>query len=204
MEEGKIENKDVEKNHKKALRTAFVVIILCALFFVLVYFFLNSARNFEYKGITGNVVREGNIIFYQISLPVEYQGKTVPYNFYLRNDPNKLQNIPFNGSIVFKKNVVINSTGNLSCEGFGVIGVANLVQLYEILGAKVIRDENASCDALERYLFLQIEEGNETRIDQTNNACYTIKISNCKILEATERLMYETISEAKKSLTANS
>lgn len=186
------------KNHKKAIRKVFVAIILFALFFALVYFFLNSTRHFEYKGLTGNVVREGNLIFYQTSLPVNYQGKVVPYNFYMRTDPNELNKIPFNGSIIFKKNMVINSTGNLSCDGYGIVGVANLVQLYEVLGTKVIRDENASCDHSGNYLFLQIEEGNETRIDQTFGTCYTMQINNCEILAATEKLMYETIAEAKK------
>ena len=70
-----------------------------------------------------------------------------------------------------------------------------MVNLYDLLGTKVIRDETAGCDAAGRYIFLQIEAGNETRVEQSWGSCYRIIINECEILEGTERFMLETFIE---------
>ena len=99
------------------------------------------------------------------------------------------------------ENMVMNLTGDLKCEGKGIIGTANLAQLYRALGINVVTDEKASCDEEARFMFVQLEEGNETRIDQTGPACYTLTIKDCEILEVTERFMVETFIELQKIKT---
>jgi hypothetical protein len=198
--EVKIDSKEESAKQEKTLKRVFLVFGIIIALFLVIFFVGQSARHFNYGGLTGNVIKEGNIIFYQTSLPVNYQGKTVPYNFYLRNNPEKLKDIPFNGDVIFLKDVVINASEKLNCNGDGIIAVANLVKLYDVLGAKVIKDQNASCDMLGNYIFLQLEEGNETRIDKIGKSCYTLKVKDCEVLKATERLMVETIIEAKKNV----
>jgi len=165
-----------------------VIVILVLAF----YFIANSVSNFNYKGVDFTIVKEEKLIFYQTSLPVTYQGQDTEYNFYLRNDPRKLDKIPFEGQVEFIPLVVLNSTEDYTCGGYGVIAMANLVNLYTLMGSKVIQDANATCDGSANYLFLRLQPGNETSIEQFDTACYNLNINNCEILEVTEKLMVES------------
>ena len=74
-----------------------------------------------------------NIIFYKTALPVIYNEEIVPYNFYLRNDPRKL-NVPVNGRISFKNNMVLEvTTEELFCDGDWNLAIGNIQNLYGIL-----------------------------------------------------------------------
>src|SRR3989344_7310085 len=145
-----------------------------------------------------DIVKEGNLILYNTKVAlfnengVHYQN----YNFFLRNDPRDLAKaVKFNGELELKKLVVINSEEEFNCDGDGIIAVLNLRQLYEILGAKVVKDENATCDSEGKYMYINLKEGKETRIEQTGTACYDILINNCEILEGTEKFMVETFAK---------
>mgnify|MGYP000259427762 CR=1 FL=1 len=61
------------------------------------------------------------------------------YNIYIRKDPRKLAEIPFEGDLVLKKNMVINMTEEFRCEGYGIIAVANVINLYEAIGVDVMQ-----------------------------------------------------------------
>ncbi len=184
-------------SQNKTLRNILIGIGIISVLFLVIVFFINSTKQFEYRGVKFNNIKEGDLILYQTSIPVKYNDKTTgktidaDYNFYLRNDPRKLDKIPFNGEIILSKNMVINSSGNFNCNGDGIIGVANLVKLYEILGVNVIKDPNATCDELGRYMFVQMQSGETTSVEKTGPICYTININNCEILKATEKLMIE-------------
>ena len=118
------------------------------------------------------------------------------YNFYLRNDPRDLKkDVDFVGEIQFAETMVLNSSNDFHCDGDGIISIANVAQLYQILGVEVIQDSNATCDSEGRYLFLNLNDANETSVVQTGPGCYEFSISNCEILEATERYMVETFIE---------
>jgi len=196
--EKEISEKNRKSSENKTLKNVFIVISAFGLVFILVVLFINSIRHFEYNGMTGDVVKEGNLIFYQTSIPVFFKGEEVPYNFYLRNDPRKLDEIPFDGEIVFLKQVVLNSSAELNCDGDGIIAIKNLATLYEVLGAKVIKDENASCDPMGRYIFLDIKPSNKTSVEQFGPACYNLNVNNCEILKSTERFMVETFVKLKE------
>jgi hypothetical protein len=196
----------LEQNHStkeqinyqnKLLRNIFIVLGILIFSFVGGYFLINSMKHFEYRNVSFVVVEE--IAPYRTELPVIYKGEEVPYYFYLRNDPRKLEPIPFDGELVFLKNMVINISEDFNCDGNGIIGVANLLKLYEILGVKVIKDENASCDPEGKYMFVQIEGGNETRIEQFGPTCYKLQVNDCEILEVTERFMIETFVKVKEA-----
>ena len=139
------------------------------------------------------MIKEGQITLYQTTFPFYKDGeKIADYNFYLRTSPNELKDVPFNGNLTIKKNVVFNPNDELNCDGDGIIAVANIVQnLYGYLNATVIRDENATCDSLGRYSLINIKTANSTGINQTGNSCYDINVANCEILKATERYMLE-------------
>ena len=163
-----------------------------------IYFFIGSVRHFEYRGVTFDVVQEGQLVLYKTSLPVLYEGVVVPYNFYLRNDPRKLKNIPFEANMTYLPYLVINLTEDFNCDGDGMIGIANLLKQYQILDINVLRDENATCDTNERYSFIQIQSGEETSITQFGPSCYTINVDDCEILKVTEKLMVENFIEIER------
>jgi hypothetical protein len=183
-------------DENKIMRNVLIALGTLTIFLVVWVVASNARNNFEYENVRFDKVNE--IAPYRTSIPVYNKDKVsgaltkVPYYFYLRIEPKLSGNIPFEGELAIKKNMVIASKGDLNCKGDGVIAIANLAKLYNILGAKVIKDENASCDVFGNYMYVMIEEANETKIEQYGPACYSIKINNCEILEATERFMLET------------
>lgn len=179
----------------RILKNLFFGIFLIILVGLLLWRGIGSISELEYEGVDFKMVKEGQILLYNTALPVIYNGQKVRYNFYLRNDPRKLSKISFEGNLVFKDNMVINSTEDFHCEGRGIIAVANILNLYEVIGTKVIKDESATCDSQGRYVYLNILPGNETRVEQFGPACYNIYINDCEILEGTERFMLETFVE---------
>jgi hypothetical protein len=133
---------------------------------------------------------------YNTKIPVTYNGSNADYNFYLYSDPRVIQKeIPFNGipDIASGMIMVLNETSNFNCNGDGVIGVENLMNLYNLMG-KVITDPNATCDPSGRYVFVNIQDSNETSIQEIGPACYEINVNNCQVLAATERYMTQTFA----------
>ncbi|MFH1608225.1 MAG: hypothetical protein ABIA78_03760 [archaeon] len=193
--EEELSTDDLVEKQNKQLKNIFIAIGIFIGVLAVGYFVVDSMKHFEYRGLTGEVVNE--IAPYKLSIPVHYKGDIVPYNFYLRNDPRNLDKIPFEGEIVLKDNMVIGGE-DFNCDGDGIIGVANLLKLYEIAGTQVITDENATCDSEGKYMFVNIQKGDETGIEQVGPACYNINVNNCDILKATERFMVETFVEIQK------
>ncbi|MEK6897844.1 MAG: hypothetical protein AABX28_00635 [Nanoarchaeota archaeon] len=196
-EEEKTETKNQGKEENKILRNIFIIIGVLIILIFVGYLFVKSATNFEYKGVEYKIVKEGDLILYQTSFPVMYDGRKIPYNIYLRNDPRKLEDVSFNGEINLKKDMVINATGDLNCQGYGVIAIANLAKIG-IFGVNVIKDSNATCDESGRYMFLQIRESNESSIEQTGVSCYNLNVNNCEVLKVTEKFMTESFAKIKE------
>ena len=193
------------KNENVILRNLLLGIGIFVLAIVLVVFALGSIRSFDYEGVDFEVVKfcdvEPCLITYQTSVPYIIEGNIVPYNFYIRNDPRKLKEVTFEGDLHLLSNLVIDSEESFNCDGDGVIAIANLVTLYDdALGVSVLKDENATCSNSGDYMFLTLKSGNETKIEQTGQACYDIYINDCEILEGTERFMVETFVEVNKLL----
>ena len=185
--------KDEINEQNKTLKKVFIgvgvfigVILLCV-------WFINSVRYFEYEDVKFSVIKEGELILYNTALPVYTQTgvslsgqsvlteHTADYNFYLRNDPRKLEHIPFNGELEMRKILVINATKEFDCEGDQIIAIANLVQLYQFGGAQVIRDSNATCDEEGRYMFINLQEGEVSGIEQIGPGSYNLNINECEI-----------------------
>lgn len=179
------------KEQKKTLRNVLIGLAIVVIAFVGIIFFFKSMSKFTYENTEFELTKEGSLLLYQTTIPVYYQGQIRDYNFYLRKDPRKLDTIEFEGGIDLLKNVVVNMSEGLNCDGDGIIGVANLAKLWQVLGANVIKDENATCDPDGRYIYLNIREGEKTKIVEKGSACYDIIVSNCRVLEATERFMIE-------------
>jgi hypothetical protein len=177
----------------------FLGILLLIIF--ISFFIIKSQSQFKYHDMKFNVTQQGEITFYQTYFNVIYKERPAIYNIYLRNDPRKLEkNVPFEGDLNLRNILVLNTTTeNLFCEGDWSIAIANMKNL-EIFNIKVISDENASCDTGGRYMFVQIEEGNESKIEQYGPSCYKLIVSDCEILPVTERFMIETFDKVNEEL----
>lgn len=196
-------SREIEK-HNKILKWFFSIFLLIVLLIVGYYASSYYITNFEYEGLEFKIIKEGDIIFYNTFLNLEYKGAQVEYNFYLRNDPRKLKEIPFEGDLLLLNDIVLNMTEEFHCEGDGVISIANLANLYRVVGINLVRDENASCDDSARYQYLNIQPGDETRIEKTGEACYQIYISDCEILEGTERFLLDSLVKLDDLLESSS
>ncbi|MEK6945879.1 MAG: hypothetical protein AABW63_03735 [Nanoarchaeota archaeon] len=192
-------------SENKILRNLFIIVGVLVVFFVAWIIMSNESNKFEYNGVKFERVRE--IAPYRTSLPILVKDQVtgavnqVPYYFYLRKDPKISGEIVFNGTLNIKRNMVVASDVDLNCNGDGIISIANLAKLYGVLGTKVIKDENATCDSNGNFMYINITISNETRIDQYGPACYSIKVSNCEVLGATERFMLETFTKVNSLVT---
>lgn len=188
------------KKEAKVFKVIAIVIIGLILMFLAFLWLISSMNKFNVGGTIFEIDKTDMIgkTLYKTSLPVQgnstITGKitTADYNFYLRNDPRQLEKyVQFYGIIKLKKENVLNLTESFNCNGDGIIAIANMLKLYEIIGGNVIKDENASCDSLGRYGLINVLEGNETYIERYGPACYNIYVKDCEILKATERFMLE-------------
>ena len=189
----------IKKGQKEEENKVLVGILIFLGFLVLmvaIYFFAIKASNqFKFEGVKYTVIKQGQLTLYQTSFPVIYNGSKKQFNIYLRNDPRKIgKNVPAPLESISISNTVINITKEFDCNGDQVIAIANVINLYGALGKKIIKDENASCDVLGRYMYIVIEPANETRIDKTGTNCYDIKINKCEILPGTERFITKLLS----------
>ena len=196
-EEEKPSKKQIKKENK-ILRNIFIVTGAIVIGSILIFFIFNSVNNFEYKGVKFQKVNE--VAPYKTSFPVIHNGEKAIYNIYLRNDPRKLEWVIFDGEMNLFNEMIINSTSDFNCNGDGIIAVVNLVQFYELLGVNIFKNETLSCDDEKEYTFIQIQEGNETKIEQVGYSCYNINVNNCEILEVTERFMFESFVEVNKMI----
>ncbi len=188
------EEKPSEKQIQKENKTFRNILLVIGLIVVVIGFVLilnNSAKSFTVDGVKYTVFQQGQLTLYNTWIPVMYNGSLRQYNFYLYSDPRITQReIPFNGSlnIVPQSTVFLNITGDLNCNGDGIIAVANLNTLYGLIG-KVTKDPTATCDPSGRYTFINIQNSSEASIQEIGPACYNINVNNCNVLASTERYM---------------
>jgi hypothetical protein len=199
-EEDKPAPKEQIKKESKIFIGVVIVMASFVLMFLIGYIIINSINHFQEEGVKFQLIKMGKLAFYRTTLPVMYNNSKADYSFYLRTNPKVLVNVPFNGKIIAKKDMVIAMKDDFRCEGDGVIAAANLVKLYEFIGTKVVRNESFGCDPAGRYMYVNIKAGNETRIVQYGPICYDIEIKDCEILKGTEKFMFETFVEMNKKL----
>lgn len=219
---GSMEKKQASKKELTRYNTIlkwFLIIlgVILALFFIIAIA-IDSAKYFDYRGLTGEMVQEGDLFFYKITFPVWYGGKKVPYNVYLRNNPEDLgEKIPFNFDSEQGANeieignkfsdgmyrLILNASDQEDFECVGekkgdvVISIANMVNL-RAMGITIMTDANATCDyeGDGRYMYVNLrpaKESETTQINQIGPACYEIIAKDCDVLKATERFMVEAL-----------
>jgi len=208
----KVPSKKQIQKENKILRNIAIIMAGLVLLFFAVYLIIYFTNNFEVEGVNFEIVKMGQLTLYKTSLPgiiengkfvmgIYDTGQKADYNIYLRTDPRQLGSVVFHGTVSqIKKFNVINLTNDFNCGGDGMIAIANLLKLYEVMGGDMIKDENATCDDKGTYGWVNVQEGTETSIERFGPACYNIDINNCEILKGTEKFMLETLIEVHKKL----
>lgn len=189
--------KNSGKKEDKQLRNIFLGLGIFVVLIIIGAIILGPPKEVTYKNATFIPVNDGGKMFYQIKLPVYENGQYVSnYSFYLRTDPRDLEKkVAFNGEFDVTTSVVLNSEDEFSCDGYGIISVANMRQLFEFGGATVIKNDSVGCDVEGKYTYINLKPGEKTEINQIGNSCYDIIIRDCEVLEGTERFMIETIAK---------
>lgn len=211
IENEKISSPEQMKKETKIFKIIIITLMGFVLLFLGVLWLISYLNHFSVGGVIFEIDKTDMVgkTIYKTSLPVTYQdgttGKIISadYNFYFRTDPRKLSEIPFEGDMILRENMVLNMTEDFNCNGNGIIALANVLNLYKVIGTKVIKDENATCDEIYgRYMFLSIKEGNETSIMDygLKGTCYNIYVKGCDILPATEKFMLETLIKVNKAI----
>lgn len=199
-EEKRVLRREQLKKENKILRGFFIGLGIFIILIVGFVFFLHSVRHFSYRGVDFEIVKEGNLIFYQTKFPVVVNESKAVYNIYLRNDPRKLETeVPFDGQLDLKKTLVLNSTSDFNCQGDGLIAIGNFLKM-RIFDLQIIKNENVTCSKNSAYTYLNIKEGNETKVNQIGQSCYNIEVNNCEIIKGTERFMNEVFVQVNNAL----
>lgn len=189
--------KKEKQEYNKIIRNFLIGILIIVFFIIGIILSVNHFQKISYEGIEFQKIKQGKLDLFYSRFPIR---ENVYFNLYLRNNPKELISlVDFNGNLTSKRIIVINSEKPFFCNGYGMISIGNLKQFYNALGAKIIKDENASCDELGRYSYINLKEGNKTRIEQYGPSCYNIYIKDCEILKGTERFILEGIKELKQS-----
>jgi len=92
------------------------------------------------------------------------------------------------------KFTVLNAEEEVSCDGDEVIAIANILQVHDAIGAKIMKDENATCDEEGRYIYLTVKSSDKTQVKEVGPNCYGLEFSNCEILPVTEKYLAELIA----------
>lgn len=200
---GQIEEKHASKkevqNFSKILFNVLAFLAFLLILFFSIYYLVDSSKSVNYKGLEYQKLQVGEVLFYHAQIPYLKDLENTKYNVYLRTNPKKIsRDIPLEGEAISWKQLVVTnySTDGLVCEGNSIIAQANFNQiLSDGVGLTLIGNNTVSCDEENRYMYLSIEAGDETKIEKIGESCYRLEFTNCEILEVTERFLLEAISK---------
>jgi len=177
-----------------------------------------SINSFEYEGLTFTKEKFGNIPLYKYQLLTNQIDKITgnvigitEVNLNLRIDPRK-NTVPIEGEIYFAPRekfvyVSVNATDLARCE-YSSVGIATLSVFLSQSGftlkgaspdatqAEEARVRHTTCDSRPDNTVILIQASEETKVTNEEN-CHTIDISNCEVLEATEKYIVQAIIDAK-------
>ena len=198
---------------KELLGVLIFLAVLVVVFFIASSYF-KSLNYFEYKGLTFAKERLENIpIFHHSYYLKAPSGGLIQYNLYLRNDP-RVNNVTLEGvSNLLAPGAVaylsVNSDGLQECK-YGLLAVATISSFMSDNQMKVIagnldfwdagakRDKWVTCENQPGNRVVEILKGNETKVSIERN-CYRIEVADCQILEAVEKLIVQSVVDARKA-----
>ena len=123
------------------------------------------------------------------------------YNFFFRTDPREIEAlVPFEGEFNLGSTLDLGITYGLSCEGYSSVALDNFGSIFRTAGVTLETSGSGTCGSENGKMYVTIQEGDKTWIEQTGDSCYEINIKGCDILAGTERFTLEALSEINKQL----
>ena len=203
-----------ERKVEKELLWIIGFIVLLVIVFFVVSTIFKSFNSFDYNGLAFTKEKLGDILLYHhYYYFTGNDGGLIKYNFYLRNDPRE-NNVSLEGDKIvydggFAIYISIDPTSLQQCRQ-GVLAVGDLTsflvdnQLFVIGGnldfwdAGLKRQDWITCENRPQNIVIEINNGTETKIN-IDGLCHQITISNCEMLESTERYKTQAVIDAKAS-----
>ncbi|MEK6811055.1 MAG: hypothetical protein AABX96_00945 [Nanoarchaeota archaeon] len=203
-----------ERKIEKELLGILIFLAVLVVVFIMATTYFKSLNYFEYGGLTFSKKRVGDIQLFHHSYYIKNQaGKIIQYNLYLRNDPRynniSIEGIPSKllspGKVAY---LSVNSEGLQECK-YGPLSVATISSFMSDNQMRVVagnldfwqagarRDKWVTCENQPGNRVVEILKGNETKVTIGGN-CYRIEVTDCQILEAVERLIVQSIVDARK------
>lgn len=185
--------KTTQKSERENVKTLLLIIGFMVAGFLIVIFLFNSPNQFNHKGVEYQRINVGNLIFYRTSFPVINElGEYIEYRINIRNDPRKIvKDVPFEGELNVRENVVISFKDNFDCEGMGMVAIGNFERM-SVFGLNIHINHESDCVSSNQYTFLTFKSGSKTKVEQIDNSCYEFTVKDCEIVKAMERFMVES------------
>ncbi|MEK6889339.1 MAG: hypothetical protein AABW80_04500 [Nanoarchaeota archaeon] len=215
---GKKNNKVKEKLEERKEVPWYIwgIIGLIILGAVIGYFF-KGIGTYTYEGLAFTKERYGDVVVshYSYLFKDKISQELLRYNLYLRIDPRE-NNVPVEGEVLFSKSDIILSvdTTYLQQCSDSIIAISMLQDFIKNNGfnlktgvGQLEQNDNrtdipfVNCETHPNDLLIQLKEGSETKIVQTdgNGLCYEINVNDCEILPAVEKFVIRSIIDAKKT-----
>ncbi len=167
-----------------------------------------ASNTFEYVGLDFQREMFDKLLLYHAKIPITSPTGNViaNFNFYLRNDPRTLEEIPIQGRIALKKEAIIALDSSMEdCSDNSIAGV-NLGQFLAAAGVKALPGSTDQTQAEEQGLYyascdapvpvIITEKAEKTQILQ-EGSCYKIQVAECNdVVKATERFMLGAIGHS--------
>ncbi|MEM1535928.1 MAG: hypothetical protein QXQ82_01955 [Candidatus Pacearchaeota archaeon] len=192
----------------------FIFLLLIGIFFASVFFLKKeisglSEPNFQYKSLEFVKTNLDNLTLYATSVLLKNNGISMQ-TFYFRNDPRKLDKIPFDAEMNITKRGYVSFTPQaLDCEEVN-IAAWNIGYFFARIGTEMkagvtekTEKSNATiinCSSSDREMIVILKaQARKTKIyqDKENKNCIIIEAKECKLIEATERLILEVLLKQK-------
>lgn len=186
-----------KKEQNKILKTTFIVLVVILVGFAAVIGIMNYLNYFEYRGITFEMDKNEikGVTLYRTDIPVLYNNKTTDYNFYLRYDPRKLDEIiSMEDEMVFRKNMVLEvTTDNLFCGGDWNYFQLQMTNIEVFNVNLMVKNKSLKYLPAEDFMFVTINEGEKTEIKQIGENSYEINVNNCEIAPIADKFLLEAV-----------
>lgn len=207
--ESKASKKKLEKAYEKQIKTAVIIMIVIIFSFIFTYWVIQQTKKFEYHGFKFQIEKEGQLEYYNTLLEYisPYTGEKIPFIIRLKNDPRVLENIPIEGDIILKKNVLFSISPSMENCSESVATLVDFSRTLKAFGINATSATNsrdyaeksgaqyADCrDAIGQSVIL-LREGDSTQIIKDKD-CYILEFNNCETREIYERFILKFIENS--------
>lgn len=193
-------------NENKVLRNVLIGMGIFVIVFIVTFVLIQQTGTIEHDGVIFKKIDYSGLPLYHTTFLFPKNGQNILYNEFLRLNPEKtIDNVPFEGVLITRRDMVLNFEETFNCDGDGIIAAANLKELYDFLRINVINNNQLTnisygCNLEGKYLYLNFLEGEKTKIVQVTPTCYNLYINDCEILDVSERFIIEALVKVNKEI----